>query len=140
MRSRSVPGSLWWLMALVALAIAAAAAGGAVLYYQARSAAKIQAQAITLGDVTRGEAAMARYGCAGCHAIPEISGANGQVGPDLAEVSQRSTIAGSLANDPETMVRWLMHPQALIPGSGMPEQGMTERDARDIAAYLYAES
>jgi cytochrome c2 len=38
------------------------------------------------------------------------------------------------------MVRWLMHPQALIPGTGMPELGMTERDARDIAAYLYAES
>lgn len=140
MRSRSVPGSLWWLMALVALAFAAAAVGGAVLYYQAREAAKVQAQAITLGDVTRGKAAMARYGCAGCHAIPGIAGANGRVGPDLAEVSQRSTIASSLANDPETMVRWLMHPQALIPGTGMPEQGMTERDARDIAAYLYAES
>ena len=140
MLSRSISGSLWWLMALVALTFVAAGTGGAVLYYQARSAAKIQAEAITLGDVARGETAMARYGCAACHAIPGISGANGQVGPDLAEVSQRRTIAGSLANEPETMVRWLMHPQALIPGTGMPEQGVTERDARDIAAYLYAES
>jgi cytochrome c1 len=66
-----------------------------------------------------------------------VSGANGKVGPDLTHVGARAEIAGTLANDPELMVRWLMHPQALKPGSGMPEQGVTERDARDMAAYLY---
>jgi cytochrome c1 len=37
------------------------------------------------------------------------------------------------------MVRWLEHPQALRPGSGMPEMGVTDKDARAMAAYLYAE-
>lgn len=140
MHSRSIPASLWWLLAVLVVSIGAAATGGAVLYYQARTAAETHAQAITEGDVDRGKRAMSGYGCAACHVIPGIAGAEGQVGPDLTKVSQRTTIAGSLANDPETMVRWLIHPQALRRGSGMPEQGVTERDARDIAAYLYAES
>ena len=140
MLSRAIPPSVLWLAALFLLAVGAAGVGGAILYLQASDAKKTQAEAITLGNVTRGEAAIARYGCAGCHVIPGIAGANGQVGPDLSKISQRAAIAGELANDPKTLVRWLMHPQALVPGTGMPEQGVTQRDARDIAAYLYAES
>jgi cytochrome c1 len=34
------------------------------------------------------------------------------------------------------MVRWLQAPQKLKPGSAMPDLGLSERDARDIAAYL----
>jgi cytochrome c len=37
------------------------------------------------------------------------------------------------------MVRWIRHPQQLVPGSGMPDQGVTGREARDLAAYLYAQ-
>jgi cytochrome c len=140
MLSRAIPSSVKWLAVLLLLAIGAASVGGAILYLQAREAKKTQAEAITLGNVTRGEAAIARYGCAACHVIPGIADAQGQVGPDLSKISQRAAIAGKLGNDPETMVRWLMHPQALVPGTGMPEQGVTQRDARDIAAYLYAES
>ncbi|WP_428970428.1 c-type cytochrome [Sphingomonas sp. Xoc002] len=35
------------------------------------------------------------------------------------------------------MTRWLMHPQRMRPGTGMPEQGPSEAEARAIAAYLY---
>lgn len=140
MPSGTVPASLRWLLALVLLAVGAAALGGAILYHQAREATKVQADAITGGKAARAKVALARYGCAACHVIPGIAGANGQVGPDLTQVGQRATLAGQLANDPGTMVRWLMRPQQLVPGSGMPEQGLSEQEARDIAAYLYAES
>ena len=35
------------------------------------------------------------------------------------------------------MVTWIMHPQQIAPGSAMLELGVSEHDARDIAAYLY---
>lgn len=34
-------------------------------------------------------------------------------------------------------MRWLEHPQRVVPGNGMPEQGVSGRDARDMTAYLY---
>jgi len=42
-------------------------------------------------------------------------------------------LAGS-PNAPEHLVRWLQHPRL---GTPMPEMGVTERDTRDIAAFLY---
>jgi cytochrome c1 len=45
-------------------------------------------------------------------------------------------LAGRLPNERDNLVRWLREPQALKPGSAMPDLGVTERDARDIAAYL----
>jgi cytochrome c1 len=35
------------------------------------------------------------------------------------------------------MVRWLMHPQHVAPGNGMPEMGLTQDQASKIAAFLY---
>jgi cytochrome c1 len=29
------------------------------------------------------------------------------------------------------------HPQSVVPGNAMPEMGITEAQARDIASYLY---
>lgn len=33
--------------------------------------------------------------------------------------------------------RWLREPQRVNPDSAMPDLGVSERDARDMAAYLY---
>lgn len=87
-------------------------------------------------DVQRGKKAMGQYLCVTCHQIPGAVGANAPVGPPLKEIGTRGFIAGVLPNTPENMVRWLRHPQAVSPGSAMPGLGVTERDARDIAAYL----
>jgi hypothetical protein len=35
------------------------------------------------------------------------------------------------------MVRWLIDPQQFDPLSAMPALGVTDRDARDMAAFLY---
>ncbi|THD34616.1 MAG: cytochrome c [Sphingomonas sp.] len=127
-----------FLAGLIALSVGAAIVSGMVLYTETSRKTETQADAITRGDWRAGKQVVTRYNCGSCHKISGIDGASGMVGPDLADIGKRVTIAGSLPNDPETMVRWLMHPQQLHPGSGMPEMGLTEKEARDAAAFLYA--
>ena len=90
----------------------------------------------TTPDAGRGRKAINQYACATCHEIPGIVGANAPVGPPLKAIGTRGFIAGVLPNTTENMVRWLRHPQAVNPKSAMPDLGVTERDARDIAEYL----
>lgn len=87
-------------------------------------------------DPKRGAVAIEQYGCATCHEIPGIVGANKAVGPPLAGIAGRAVLAGIVPNDDVNMVRWLRKPQEISPESAMPDLGVTERDARDIAAYL----
>ena len=42
-----------------------------------------------------------------------------------------------LRNTPDNLVRWMRNPQSVVPGNAMPDMGVTEAQARDIAAYLY---
>ena len=88
-------------------------------------------------DARRGRALIAQVGCSGCHTIPGVHGARGNVGPPLDRFGERAMIAGMLPNEPRGLVRWLSHPQSVVPGNAMPDMGLDERNARDIAAYLY---
>ncbi|WP_343731348.1 c-type cytochrome [Duganella sp.] len=90
------------------------------------------------GDVRRGQLLLAQYQCGACHRIAGVESARGQVGPPLDSFGRRSYIAGSLPNAPETLVRWLVDPPALKPGTTMPAMGVSEQDARHMAAYLYS--
>lgn len=92
---------------------------------------------ITNADPGRGRDAIRRYGCGSCHTIPGVTGARGMVGPPLGEVSQRVFIAGVLPNQPDNMIRWIENPPGIDAKTAMPNMGVTARDARDIAAYLY---
>lgn len=80
---------------------------------------------------------MQRYGCGSCHAIPGVTGAVGTVGPPLTDWSERTYIAGSLLNTPDNLITWIMHPDAIEPGTVMPNLGVAEETARHMAAYLY---
>ncbi len=96
-----------------------------------------QASAVdAAGDARRGRSAVSQYGCQGCHRIPGITGAQVDVGPPLAGIARRQLIAGEIANTPAMMVRWIRNPQGVDPLTAMPNLGVTERDARDIAAFL----
>jgi cytochrome c1 len=35
------------------------------------------------------------------------------------------------------LIDWIRHPQEVRRPTPMPDMGVTDRDARDIAAYLY---
>ncbi len=85
----------------------------------------------------RGRRLIAHYGCGACHVIPGVTQANGLLGPPLTSWGRRGFIAGVLPNSPTYLVRWIMTPQAVVPGNAMPDMGVTQRDAEDIAAYLY---
>ena len=80
---------------------------------------------------------MSKYGCDSCHTIPGIRGANALVGPPLDRIGARMYLAGRLPNTPENMLLWIRTPQQVDPKNAMPDTGVTNEDARDIAAYLY---
>ena len=96
------------------------------------------AAALTGGDPGRGREAMRQYGCTTCHVIPGVPGASGTVGPPLTGIASRSYIAGVLTNTPAHMERWIRDPQGVDSLTAMPNLGVTARDARDIAGYLYS--
>lgn len=91
------------------------------------------------GDPTRGRQAMVRQGCGGCHVIPGVPAASGRVGPSLKGYGQQMYIAGQLPNTPEHLIAWLQNPQRHAPGTAMPDLGVTEAEARDMASLLYAD-
>lgn len=92
---------------------------------------------MTGGDPGRGRLTIDKYGCGTCHTIPGVNGANGVVGPPLHRLAHRTYIAGHMPNTPANLTQWIRHPQHHERKTVMPEMGVTERDARDIAAYLY---
>ena len=74
--------------------------------------------------------------CSSCHTIPGVAGAFGDIGPSLKGIAKHPQIAGKLPNTDGNMVRWLMHPQQVSPGTAMPDLGLTSAQASKIAAYL----
>lgn len=88
-------------------------------------------------DPARGRVAIQTYGCGACHMIPGVRAADGLVGPPLIHWSQRTYVAGEVANTPEQLVRWIELPQAIEPGTAMPNLNVPPATAKDIASYLY---
>ena len=87
-------------------------------------------------DPERGRLALHQYACVSCHEIPYMVGPEARLGPTLHGIGSRLMLGGVIPNSPENMALWLRSPQALDPGTAMPDLGVTARDARDMAAYL----
>ena len=102
-----------------------------------RDSVVADANALTGGDATKGAAAIREHGCASCHTIPGIRGADSLVGPPLSRISQRTYLAGVVPNTPENLVRWIHNPPKVDPRTAMPNMRLSEAEARDIASYLY---
>jgi cytochrome c oxidase subunit 2 len=74
--------------------------------------------------------------CATCHSVSGTD-ADGQTGPDLTHFAERATIAaGTLPNTAQNLSRWLADPQAVKPGTNMPQVSMSESDRAALVAYL----
>jgi mono/diheme cytochrome c family protein len=96
------------------------------------------------GDAERGKALAASRGCFACHeftgaargegaaTIPALSqqelGAQIVRAPDLRFVRDRFR--------PDVLTSWIVDPSRIKKGALMPALGLTENEARDIAAYL----
>jgi cytochrome c2 len=97
---------------------------------------KLWAGETTGGSPDKGAVAIKRYGCISCHTIDGIS-SDALVGPPLTRMASRSYLAGNLQNTAANMVRFIQHPRQIHNDTAMPEMGLSETEARDIAAYLY---
>lgn len=124
LRARSGHSPLWWVLASAAL-----------LAGCSESPPKLH---VAGGEASRGKAAIERYGCPSCHTIPGIAGYGANVGPPLGELAARAYVGGVLPNLPHNLVRWLQDPPAIAPRTVMPDLGVSEAEARDMAAYLYS--
>jgi cytochrome c1 len=89
------------------------------------------------GNPSVGAQLISQFGCGSCHIIPGIRDADGLVGPPLIHFGRRKIIAGQISNTADNLVRWIMDPQSVEPGTAMPDLGVSEEQARDIAAYLF---
>lgn len=121
-RAMQLPDDLWQEV------VAFFAAGAEEEEIQAYDAALAREGAELIDDL----------GCGTCHSIPGIKSADGLVGPPLDHMGRRIFIAGRLRNSPANMVTWLRNPQAIEPGTAMPDLGLSEQQARAVTAYLHS--
>ncbi len=117
-----------WPVALLILALIVSACG---------STSDTPQIVVPGGDPLRGQGALLGYGCESCHIIPGVTGTSATVGPPLAHFALRRFVAGQLQNTPDNVIKWIMDPQSVEPGTAMPDLHVSEAAARDIAAYLY---
>lgn len=89
------------------------------------------------GDADHGKLLLRQYACGSCHRIPGVAAADGKFGPPLDRFAHQVYLAGVLPNTPDNLVRWIVQPQAIEPGTAMPDMQVSPRQARDMAAYLY---
>ncbi len=74
--------------------------------------------------------------CASCHTIAGTP-AQGRVGPDLSHVASRGSLASAtIPNTPRELAAWISNPQAIKPGTLMPDLGLSRAEARELATYL----
>jgi cytochrome c2 len=119
------------------LVVVAAGSCAVILLGACREDGVVPRQHVRGGDHARGKRMIVAYGCGSCHVIPGVPAAEGRVGPALTDLAERTYIAGRLPNEASALVRWIRTPRAVDPGTAMPDLGVSEKDARDIAAYLY---
>lgn len=87
------------------------------------------------GPAAAGKALFAGSACVGCHTIKGVSA--GILGPDLTHFGSRTMLAaGMWPNTPDNVAEWVKDPQRLKPGVKMPALGLTDEQAKAIAAYL----
>jgi cytochrome c len=116
------------LAALAASAFAGGCVGGKSEDVDAR---------VVPGDAVAGARVIRQVGCGACHKIPGIREARGPLGPPLSAFAARTFIAGRLPNTPENLALWIRSPRSVEPRTAMPNLGLSETEARNVAAYLY---
>jgi mono/diheme cytochrome c family protein len=84
----------------------------------------------------RGRTVLRQYACDNCHRIDGMVGPDAHVGPPLTQWSRRKYIAGILPNTNENLVTWIVRPQSISSATLMPDLGVPEAHAREMARYL----
>ncbi|MBV7535046.1 c-type cytochrome [Duganella sp. sic0402] len=127
---------IWALVAFLTVMPALSPPAYEALIARAGHPQRAARPAHALPDAERGRLALTQYACNACHQIDGVTGPATMVGPPLAKLAKRQYIAGHLPNSADNLARWIQEPQRYQPQSAMPAMGVSESDARDIAAYL----
>jgi cytochrome c2 len=121
------------------LVICATAASAVVAHRIQRAEITARARDLTGGNPAHGKALARDLGCTACHVIPGVRGPRSRVAPPLDDFGLRQYVAGATRNTPDHLVRFLQDPRSVAPKTAMPNLRVSESDARDLAAYLYAQ-
>lgn len=97
----------------------------------------MEPQVVAGGSPARGLALTRQAACGACHVIPGLEWPKGVVGPPLTGFADRNLIAGRFPNQPDFLAAWVRNAPAMDPQTGMPASGLSQQEARDVAAYLY---
>jgi cytochrome c2 len=98
------------------------------------------------GDAEHGKELASSKGCFVCHELTGGARAEGAPSvPRLTPMELGNAIVRApdlrLVRDrfrPDVLVKWIQHPSSVNKGALMPTLGLSEEEARDIAAYLLA--
>lgn len=76
-------------------------------------------------------------GCTACHVAPGIPEAVGTIGPSLAGVAGRPTIAGGkLPTSAENIKKWLKDPPAVKSDTQMPNLALTDAEIEALTQLM----
>ena len=74
--------------------------------------------------------------CVNCHTVSGTA-ATGTFGPDLSHLMSRDTLAaGVVPNSVENLRAWIKDPDAVKPGSLMPNMQLTPQQLDQVVTYL----
>ncbi len=87
-------------------------------------------------DALAGKQLFFAHTCVNCHTI-EGTEAEATIGPDLTHIASRKEIGGGvLENSTANLKLWMKNPQAIKPGSKMPDFNFNDRQVDQLVAYL----
>jgi cytochrome c oxidase subunit 2 len=76
--------------------------------------------------------------CESCHTIAGTP-AQGTIGPNLTHLASRVGLASEeIPNTPRELAAWIRNPQAIKPGTRMPDLGLSPGQVSELVSYLDA--
>jgi mono/diheme cytochrome c family protein len=106
----------------------------------ARAPACAHRQDLPRTEDEQGPTLLRQYACHACHVIEGVVGPDSHSGPPLRDWPRRAYIAGVLPNTPANLERWIREPQAVSPGTTMPDLDVPPEHARAMARYLFLQA
>jgi cytochrome c oxidase subunit 2 len=91
---------------------------------------------LLVGKAAHGKELFQQLTCSSCHTIRGTP-SDARLAPDLTHLASRRTLgAGVLENTPSNLTSWLANPQAIKPGSYMPNLHLSRVQVNALVAYL----
>jgi mono/diheme cytochrome c family protein len=127
------PNKILGIVSLIALIVIGATAAS-VYWLRARAyQGEQRAAELTGGDPGRGPEMLRQYGCVACHTVRGVAAPGGLLGPNLSNPEK------FLTRNPQQLIDFIVNPKATNPKTVMPLTGISEAQARDVAAYLLSQ-